>query len=172
MCTELMKSREIQIALIAALSAIGGALISQIATYVIARLNRKHQNNIHLRQKYEEMLHHFYKSLQWIPQLNECITRSQISAFSESPEARHALSLCLLYFEELIPFVNNYIHAQRSYYVSIVKLFDDSCDISAGTQAFMHKSHKPMMDDIIKNKEAFDDEALRIAKEYTLDPFE
>ena len=85
-------SQGIQIAIIAAGSATFGVIASQLTTHWVARLNRKHQNNIFLRGKYEEMMFHFSRSLLWVSEVNECKTRSQLSAYSTSLDSRNALS--------------------------------------------------------------------------------
>lgn len=164
-------SQGLQIAIIAAASATLGVVASQITTYWIARLNRTHQNDIFLRGKYEEMMFHFSRSLLWVSEVNECKTRSQLSAYSTSLESRNALSLCLLYFPELLVPINNYIQSQVSYYGSIVTNYNESLSESAGPQAFMYQTHKVIMDQLLKEKDAFEQEAMSHAKKYVETPF-
>ena len=164
-------SQGIQIAIIAAGSATFGVIASQLTTHWVARLNRKHQNNIFLRGKYEEMMFHFSRSLLWVSEVNECKTRSQLSAYSTSLDSRNALSLCLLYFPELLIPINNYILSQTSYYNSIVTKYNESLSESAGTQAFVHESHKTIMGQLLKQKETFEQEAMSHAKKYVEAPF-
>jgi len=162
----------LEIALVGAGAAIFGAVVSQVVTYAIARLNQKHQNDAHLRDKYEEMLHHFYKSMQYIPLVNESTSYAQLAAYSVgSPDARHALSLCLLYFEELVPTVNEFIKAQTKFFNSTLTKFNSTVPISAGGQAFISEEHKEIMLQLQKRKEDFDAFMLRISKKYTLEPF-
>ena len=55
---------EILIAIIAASSVLSGVIISQAMSLIQTFLNRKHQKQKLLRQKYEEMMFHFSDSLQ------------------------------------------------------------------------------------------------------------
>jgi len=52
MCLGFEMSQEMQIALIAAASAIAGSVISQITTFVISTLDKKHQRRVLLREKW------------------------------------------------------------------------------------------------------------------------
>ena len=115
--------QEILIVIIAASSALGSVIISQAFSLFQSFLGKRHEKQKLLRQKYEEMMFHFSASLEWIQHLNGSTTQAEFFALSQSTDARKALSICLLYFPDLVDTANNYILAQQSYYESTVTSF-------------------------------------------------
>lgn len=162
-------SQEIKIAIIAASSAILGAIISQATTLLISCIERKRQKNILLRQKYEEMMFHFSASLEWIRYLNGCTTQSEVFALAQSTDARKALSLCLLYFPILARPANDYILAQQVYYASIITSFKEDGSFTAGGQAILKNkvSHETAQKALFEKKENFENLIISNANEYT-----
>lgn len=114
--------QEILIAIVAASSALCWVIISQTISLLQSFLNKKHEKQKLLRQKYEEMMFHFSSSLQWIQQVNMCRTQQEIFALAQCPDTRKALSLCLLYFPDLAGPANDYLLAQLSYYEFVIKI--------------------------------------------------
>ena len=140
------------IAIIAASSVIAGVLISQAISLLLSFYDKKHKKQILLRQKYEEMMFHFSDSLSWIQSLHNSRTRSDIFALAQSPQARKALSLCLLYFSDLVQPANKYILAQTAYYSFVVGSFDENKPFTAGGQALVHPEAKKLCDDLMNKK--------------------
>jgi len=164
-------SPDIQTATIAASSAILGALISQVTTIVVSWTERRRQKNILLRQKYEEMWLSFSASLEWLVRLNGSTNQESVFSLAQCPEARKALSLCLLYFrEKLGDAANNYILAQQAYYQSLIKSYDKN-DINgtAGGQFFQKDPKcKEITDNLFKNKNIFENLIISNANKFTL----
>jgi hypothetical protein len=79
--------QEILIAIVAASSALCGVIISQTISLLQSFLNKKHEKQKLLRQKYEEMMFHFSSSLQWIQQVNMCRTQQEIFALAQCPDS-------------------------------------------------------------------------------------
>jgi len=102
--------QEILIAIIAASSVLCGVIISQIFSLLQSFCDKQYKKQMLLRQKYEEMMFHFSASLEWIVCLNGSTTQEAVFALAQSPDARKALSLCLLYFPELAEAANDYTH--------------------------------------------------------------
>lgn len=143
---------EILTAIIAASAALGGVIISQAISIFLTFLDKRHKRQILLRQKYEEMMIHFSDSLSWIQDLHCCRTRHELFAQAQSPPARKALSLCLLYFPDLSSTANQYVLAQQSYYSFVVDSFDEKLPINAGGQSLIHQQGKELADALFKSK--------------------
>jgi hypothetical protein len=161
--------QEILIAIIAASSALGGVIISQVFSLLQSFYNKKYKKQILLRQKYEEMMFHFSASLEWIVSLNGSTTQASVFALAQCPDARKTLSLCLLYFPEMVEAANHYVLAQQSYYTVIVTSFKEDISFTAGGQAIVH--NKSNYDIATKNlfnkKDAFENLIISNAKKYT-----
>lgn len=159
--------QEILIAIIAASSALGGVIISQIFSLLQSFYGKKYKKQILLRQKYEEMMFHFSVSLEWIVRLNGSTTQATVFALAQCPDARKALSLCLLYFPEMVEASNNYVLAQQSYYAFILKNFNEAIPVTAGGQAFAKPEHKAPTDNLFAKKNHFENLIISNAKKYT-----
>lgn len=157
----------IDIALISAGAALCGVFISQISNLLFLLLNRKHQKNILLRDKYEEMMFHFTNSFNWLQQLNNCKTKDDIFSLAQSQDARKALTLCLLYFPNLVDSANTYILAQSLYYESVAKSFNGEISANAGGQAFMNNSnHQSILNNLFDAKNNFENLIVEYSKYY------
>lgn len=163
-------SLEIQIAIIAATAAIGGAVVSQIMTFLISLFDKKHQKNVLLRQKYEEMMFHFSASLEWIVHLSGSTSREAVQVLAQCPDARKALSLCLLYFrEDLADQANDYVLAQQTFYASVVESFKDGVEATAGAQAIVHngEKHEAATKNLFNKKNIFENLIISKSEKYT-----
>ncbi|MGA2462789.1 MAG: hypothetical protein ABSH06_00355 [Thermodesulfobacteriota bacterium] len=159
--------QEIFIPIIVASSALSGVIISQAISLTQTFLDRRHQKQILLRQKYEEMMFHFSDSLQWIQQVNMCRTQQEIFSLAQCPATRKALSLCLLYFPDLSGPANDYLLAQLSYYGFIIENFNENIPVTAGGQAFTKPECKAPTDNLFAKKNHFEDLIISTAKKYT-----
>ena len=155
------------IAIISAGSVLCGVIISQIFSLIIVFLNRKHHKNILLREKYEEMMFYFTDSLNWIQQLNNCITKGEIFSLAQSKDSRKALSLCLLYFPDLVDFVDKYMIAQSNYYNMVVGIFNESIPANAGGQAiFNNANYEKVFNELIESRINFENSIINCSKKY------
>ena len=160
--------QEILIPIIVASSALGGVIISQAFSLFRSFLDKRHEKQKMLRQKYEEMMFHFSASLEWIQYLNGSTTQSEVFALSQSTDARKALSMCLLYFPDLVDIANNYILAQQSYYKSIVTSFKQELGFTAGGQALVRnkEKHEAATNNLFSKKNAFENLIVSNTKKY------
>lgn len=165
-------TQEIKIAIIAALSAILGALISQVTTFLISYFDKEHQKKLFQRQKYEEMAMLFFDSLGWMSKVVSCTNEKDLRELSHNFEARKALSLCQLYFpEELANSANNYLCAQQSYYAEIFRCYDESDKqiLTAGGQASTKNPKvKEAKDHLFTEKVIFENLIVSNAQKYTI----
>jgi hypothetical protein len=159
-------TQEINIAIIAASSAILGSVISQVTAFAISFFDKKHKKDVHLRQKYEEMMFFFSASLAWIPQVNSCTTPSQIASCAQSPDSRKALSLCLLYFPDLSESATGYVQAQEAYYISVADNYNKAVPASAGEQAFSNPSHGKVVTSYFEKRNKFEKLIIDLSNSY------
>jgi hypothetical protein len=157
---------EILTAIIAASAALGGVILSQAITITLSFFEKRHKKQILLRQKYEEMMFHFSDSLSWIQDLHCCKTRHELFAQAQSPPSRKALSLCLLYFQDLSDTANQYIFAQQEYYRFVASSFDENLSANAGGQALFHQEGKILLDNLMKKKIVFENLIVNNSKKY------
>ena len=129
--------QEIWPQIISAVSVILGFLVSQLATEVHNYYARKHKRKILLREKYEEMLFHFSASLEYLLYLNGSTSQESVLSLAQCTDARKALNLCLLYFEDLVHPANDYVVDLRSYYESVIRSYDKNDSCTAGGQAVL-----------------------------------
>ena len=160
---------EILIAIIAASSALGGVVISQAISLIQTALNRRHEKHKLLRQKYEEMMFHFQDSLLYYTNLGACKTLDQVLQQTHSIPAQRAMGLALLYFPNLVPFLDIYIRNYLAYYTLIVSLYDPNIPATAGAQARVHakKELENIEAKLFQSKNAMLDAITENAKKYT-----
>ena len=87
------------IAIISASSAILGAVITQITTYLISKSELKEKRKIFLREKYEEFTNQIIESEIWL--INLLKERDRLEVVNYPSSAKSANSLSLIYFPEL-----------------------------------------------------------------------
>lgn len=126
---------EITTAIIAATAALSGVLLSQALSLLQTFLDRKHQRQKLLRQKYEEMTFLVQESLQYYNELNTTREYEQILSQPSNPRSQRARVLALLYFPQLEKELTSYILAEVAFYKLIVSNFDYSNPANAGSQA-------------------------------------
>lgn len=162
----------IKIAIIAASSAIRGAVISQATTFLISFLEKRHQKNILLRQKYEEMMMHFSDSLGWLSKVGSCTNEEDLRALVHNSESRKVLSLCQLYFlDDLADAANNYMAAQSSYFAEVFMAYDpnDQQNKTAGGQALAKSSKiKHEREKLYTAKDTLENLIIKNANKYTV----
>ena len=129
---------KVLIAVISAGSAILGAVISQIVTIVRDWLDKKHQRNILLRTKYEELASLITSSQEWVGDL--LASESLADLRSKQPvSARKALILSYIYFPKLRKGCEDYITACLKFQNVLIDNHEFKEGIDCGTQA-AHKN--------------------------------
>jgi hypothetical protein len=162
-------SQEIWPQIISAASALSGFLVSQLATEVHEYYARKHQRKILLREKFEEMLFHFSTSLEYLVYLNGSTSQEAVYALAQCPDARKALNLCLLYFEDLIHPANDYVLSLRLYYECVIRAYDKTDSCTAGGQAAFKSpdDYNNALKNYFAKKDAFEHLIMSKVSKYT-----
>ena len=122
------------IALIAASSAILGALITQVVSIVRDVIEQRRKRNTLLREKYEELALLVVSSHQWLVDLLKSRSVPELGALRPS-DARHAMTLSHLYFPELREACQNFVNRCAEYQIMLIDLNEGRTDHDAGTQA-------------------------------------
>ena len=127
-------SQAITIALIAASSAILGALITQIVSIVRDAVNQSRKRHALRREKYEELALLVATSHQWLVDLLKSRSIPELGSLRPI-DARHAMTLSHLYFPELREACQDYINRCVEYQLMLIDLNEGRNDHDAGTQA-------------------------------------
>lgn len=159
-------SQEIKIAIIAALSAAIGAVVSQSMTFFLSWLDKRHQKKVLLREKYEEMALLYVDSLDWFQSAGSSTNFEQLQAFSFPKKARQVQVLCSVYFPELLDYINEYVGACNAYYKSILEGFDHTINVNAMIQAQTKEKHVQLMPKISAAREGFDEAIKKYSSKY------
>ncbi len=159
---------KILIAIIAASATLIGVIASQIITLFNAYRSRKHERDVFIRNKYEELMFYFSSSINWVSQLNNSQSKEELFSQSQSADARKALSLSLLYFPDVVDEINEYIKTMQEYYSFTVTAFDESIPYNAGGQALVHKEGKKLIDMLLQSKIRAENSIVNKAAKYTM----
>nr|WP_321465139.1 hypothetical protein [uncultured Desulfobulbus sp.] len=130
---------DLESAIIAATAALLGVVISQIFSFLHKASERRHEQRILLRQKFEEMTFHFLKSLHWPIELAKRTTLLHAEELAASQDAQAAIVLCQLYFPEIVEALERYILVQQAYYDAVVESFAGA-DLTSARTAFSASS--------------------------------
>lgn len=155
-------SIEITTAIIAGVSALAGVIISQAISITLSFLDKRHQKQILLRQKYEQLMFEFQDSLSYFLAVQGCKSIEEIQEHAYSHSAGRAVSLAHLYFPSLAPVMADYQMSLISYYGSVVSVFNPHVPATAGAQLQMadkdmeviksfHESKTKTLDILISN---------------------
>ena len=115
-------SDQISIALISAVAALSGVVVSQVLALLTAHLNRKHAKQEVLRQKYEKLIEHINLALAQMP-LNSLPKAKDGIGFLAETRAVYGLSL--IYFPLILPFAKDFFSASLELYNALVSGEDD-----------------------------------------------
>ncbi len=160
-------SPESTIAVIAAGSALAGVLLSQFISIGLSVFDKRHQKNILLRQKYEEMMFLFQDSLSYVQAVYNCDSFSQLCQLSSAPGTNKALGLASLYFPSLVEPLSMYSDSQLSFYHSVISLYDESKPANAGAQVVANSDHKKLLETLSNTQQLATDTIIQNAKKYT-----
>mgnify|MGYP003384045358 CR=1 FL=1 len=158
---------KILIAAISASSAIFGAVISQVVTVVRDWLDKKHQRNVLLRNKYEELAGLITDSQEWGGSL---LTSSSLKELRNKPpiNARKALILSYIYFPLLRSGCENYITGCVNFQNVLIDNHEFKDGIDCGTQA-IHKNEGAVLESSSKLRESrqdIDDLIIQYSSKY------
>lgn len=103
--------------IIGAGSAIAGAAVSQAFSLLQLHLERKNQERVVLREKYEELSRHLNDSLAWSLAILPDASTAEVPLAAPLPP-RRAYALTLLYFPLLQPEARAFLHAASVLYLS------------------------------------------------------
>lgn len=134
------------IAVIAAVSALGGVVISQTVSLLLSFLDRRNKRQVLLRQKYEEMATEFSLANMWIRQMQSPTSSEELLALSVSTHTIRVTILCNLYFRELEEPANRYQLSQLNFYYFVVDSYIQSSKATPFQQAIYKKEGKEMVE--------------------------
>jgi hypothetical protein len=128
---------KITIAVIAAVSALSGTFISQIATMLRERSDRSHKRNVLLREKYEEMVFLITSGQEW---MGHVVNAKDLSELMTLPpvNARKALVLANIYFPKLRDPMQQFLNAS----VDFQKILIDNHEFLASKSVGVQAAHK------------------------------
>ena len=155
------------IAAISASSAIFGAVLSQIVTVVRDWLDKKHQRNVLLRNKYEELAGLVTDSQEWVCGLS---TSSSLKDLRNKPpiNARKALILSYIYFPLLRKGSENYITECVNFQNVLIDNHEFKDGVDCGTQA-VHKNENAVTkssSNLRESRQDLDDLIIKYASKY------
>lgn len=130
--------KTILVAVVSAVSALIGVVISQVSVLLKEHLNKRHLKQILLREKYEILTDCVLEAITWSNKAAECRSIVDLNKFAVNEPLRKAIALSLIYFPEFKnavgEFQNNYIN----FYNILVTSFRKDVNESAATQAVAH----------------------------------
>lgn len=154
-------------ALIAAVSAIAGSLISQFLTIYRDWLSKRHSRNVLLREKYEEMANYVVASQQWMTLVTN--TKSLEELTSMPPvDARKVVVLTSLYFPKLRESAQDFLNKCVEFKLVLVDNYEFVPGKTLGTQA-AHKNKEAFMaaaDKYYRSSRNLDDHIVKWARTY------
>ncbi len=125
----------ILVAVVSAVSAIVGVIISQISVLLKEHLNKKHLKRILLREKYEELADCVQSAMVTSTKASDCRSISELMSFGVNEPLRKATSLSLIYFPEFKDAVGHFQNMYICYYNVLTKSYRRQIDETLGTQA-------------------------------------
>lgn len=163
-----MITQQIPIAIISASAALLGVIVSQAISILLSFLDKNHKKQILLRQKYEEMMFHFQDSLSQRTTLESATTLDQVIAAAHSVPLMRAHGLCLLYFPNLVQFVDIYTRTYISYYDLVVTVYNQNTPGKAGDQVRVRarKEYEELNQHLFQSKNEAMDAIIKNVKKY------
>lgn len=160
--------KEIITAIIAATSALSGVALAQAIELLKSHLDRKHQKQILLRTKYEELVNHLNDALAWANNLLGVKTIDEFHAHSQPMSARRLYALVLLYFPLLKQEAIDYIQASLEFQSAVSEAFSPRIGASAGAQAVRNNEAALMKasNDLNKARQVLDNKIEKHASTY------
>lgn len=160
---------QILIALIAAGSAIFGALVTQLVTILQTHFDRRHKKNIFVRERYEQLANHVTNSMSWPVRAQNVKTLDELNSLTVPTDARQALTISSLYFSQLRQPCIDYLNSMVVFQQLLFDGFKYIPNVSAGAQAVMaHRAEfERAMGDIQLTRQILDNEIIRLATKFT-----
>lgn len=157
------------VATISATSAIAGALISQIVLIIRDSLDKKHQRNSLLREKYEELSGHITESHAWVIENMSAQSLSQLQAQSLPAHARKAATLSHIYFPQLRNACQDYLNSCISFGITLINNYQFAEGVDIGIQASTHnrEEFEKALRKVQLCRQAVDDAIIEHAHKYT-----
>lgn len=158
---------KITVAAISAGSAIAGAVISQIVAVIRDWLDKKHQRNTLLRDKYEELVDFVTSSQMWASEVSTAMTLKEIH---NTPPiySRKAVNLSYIYFPLLRRYCEKYLTACVKFQITLIDNHEHLENIDCGTQA-VHKNQiavEQASTRLRETRQDLDEQIVKYAKKY------
>ncbi|ENM0969196.1 hypothetical protein AB6R08_004477 [Vibrio parahaemolyticus] len=159
----------ILVAVVSAVSAVVGVIISQISVLLKEHLNKKHLKRILLREKYEELADCIQSAMVTSTQVADCRNISELMSFGINEPLRKAMSLSLIYFPEFKGAVGHFQNMYIAYYNVLTKSYSRQIDETVGTQAAAHnrEAYMKTSNDFVLARHEIDVLLEQFAPKYT-----
>ena len=142
-----------------------GTFATQCFSLVAGHLERRSQaRKLHIA-KLEELAECVGSTLKWFQTLSACNTVSDVNAASPIA-ARRMVTLCLLYFPELLDTIAEYSNGLLNYYHFAIDCLQHNSPLSLGAQMAKHPRDSQWNDKLILLRQACDDEIANAAQKY------
>jgi hypothetical protein len=141
--------------------------LSQAISLAQSYLARKHQKQVLLRSKYEELANHVTDGQLWLVELLESESFSKAS-LNTPIHARKAATLAAIYFPLLLEDVHNYLNASAMLQSVILENHQFVSGVNAGAQAVQknRKAVENASDKFQQARQALDEKIIKHASEY------
>lgn len=151
---------------IGALIALCGVIVAQLVAVIQSRLDRKHQKQILLRTKYEEMASHFLDSMKLPADLLMCASHEETLAVTHQSSANRAHMLALVYFPLLRQATERYIESYSALCLTAISLYDPQDKKLLGTQVFNRSEYVAARNNHIAARDFLQNQIEAHASEY------
>jgi len=154
---------KLTLALVAALSAVGGVLLTQAFTLIRELIVSRRANKALLREKYELLADSLSESISHKSEFDNTYGKEIFSEFANKPIEK-IFTLSILYFPELIESSRCYYNSYRDYLFVLLKNYHPDAGLSILMQASkyagddldlavkkLHQSQKNLYESIRKN---------------------
>lgn len=154
--------------IIAATSALAGVIVSQASSAILAWISRKHQRQVLLREKYEELAHSVADGVGDFLKLLTSKTTEELLLHARPAHAQHAYILSRLYFPELKPLTQAFLASIVVFQNSLASNYNSQLPGNVGTQG-VASVHVMAAKVVVENaKNALEDAIEKHASKYAI----
>jgi len=156
------------LALVAASSAVGGVLLTQVFTILRERLEAKSANRTLVREKYEKLVESINESIIHRVKVMNIVCDEEFHKSLLNIPLQRAYTLSLVYFPELIGPLKKYTEAYTGFCMMLGKsLVADDC-ISVGMRAVSEQGSNinVVMEKIEHAQKELDDHVMKYSRKY------
>lgn len=148
-------NKRLQLALLSGGFALAGVALSQALAFLQKNAARKHEKNILLHQKYEEMGEHFIASMQRVRDWMHAGNLEDMHALSHNESADRCHLLCQLYFPDLTNHSATYHDASMGIYYALIDSYNPLDQRPFGAQAVANPAYEEAEAKLFQARDAF-----------------